>query len=85
MPLLMKLFKTVLRKEISVIDLKRLSQPIYKETVFMEFMIKKRATSCLKMLLSQINIQADQYKSALRQISGMICNGVNFFLNHGDK
>jgi hypothetical protein len=56
MPLLMKLFKTVFLKEICEISPAKMATPIYRETVFMEFMIKKRATSCLKTLLSLINL-----------------------------
>lgn len=62
-----------------------MAAPAYRETVFNEFMIKKRATSCLKTLLSQIKVTSEQHKNALRQVSGMICNAINFFLNHGDK
>lgn len=85
MPLLMKLLKTVFQKEICAISPEKMAEPIYRETVFMEFMIKKRATSCLKTLLSLINVQTEQHKNVLRQISSMICNAINFFLNHGDK
>ena len=60
MTLIMKLLKTVLRKEICAIDLQMMqSEPTYKETVFNEFMIKKRAMSCLKTLISLVNLQAD--------------------------
>ena len=64
--MLMKLFKTVFRKEICQIQADKMATPIYRETVFNEFMIKKRATSCLKILLSQITVTADQQKNALR-------------------
>lgn len=66
MSTLMKLFKTVFRKEICLIEKERLAQPVYRETVFMEFMIKKRAINCFKTLLTQINIQSDQFKNAFR-------------------
>ena len=86
MPLLMKLFKSVLRKEICTIDAAKMAEPAYRETVFMEFMIKRRAMSCLKTFLTLIsNIRAESNKTALRQISGMVCHAVSFFLNQGDK
>lgn len=82
----MKLFKSVLRKEICTIDAAKMPEPAYRETVFMEFMIKRRAMSCLKTFLTLINnIRAESNKNALRQISGMVCHAVNFFLNQGDK
>ena len=49
--ILFKLLKTVFRKEICMVDLAKMSEPMYRETVFNEFMIKKRAVACLKMLL----------------------------------
>ena len=66
MPMLMKLFKSVFRKEICLIDPAKMGQPIYREAVFMEFMIKKRATTSLKAMLSQINISSDSNKNVLR-------------------
>ena len=66
MSILIKLFKTVFQKEICAISPEKMATPIYRETVFTEFMIKKRATSCLKTLLSLVNIQTEQHKNALR-------------------
>ena len=53
---MLKLFKIVFRKEICQIDIAKIKDAAYRETVFMEFTLKKRAISCLKVLLQHVNL-----------------------------
>ena len=63
---ILRFFKSVFRKENCSINQDLLANPIYKETVFNEFTIKKRALSCLRLLLETIDLNADENKSLLK-------------------
>ena len=51
LPLILKLFKTVFRKETCQIEHAKLNESVYQETVLREFVIKSHAIQCLKTLL----------------------------------
>lgn len=55
LPTILKLFKSVFRKETCFIEHGKLKEPIYQETVLREFIIKAQAVKALKTLLQEFD------------------------------
>ena len=51
LPTILKLFKSVFRKETCTVEHGKLKEPVYQETVLREFIIKAQAVKALKTLL----------------------------------
>ena len=83
--LILKLFKTVFRKETCLIEHAKLDDPVYQETVLREYVIKSHAIQALKTLLLEYDTMAVESAREMKQVATSVCHATTFLMDTSEK